>query len=144
MSSATAQQNRRSGADQRQTYRITVTRRLRYAKRHKTGRTGNALLLDLSDAGCSLRSRSCLHVGERLALVLELPQTVLITDAQVVWIDGPRYGLSFARVSPLERSRLRRFLWRHLPDAAMSDLLPLFAMLEEPHHSQRRSQMLRY
>jgi hypothetical protein len=94
MSSATAQQNRRSGADQRQTYRITVTRRLRYAKRHKTGRTGNALLLDLSDAGCSLRSRSCLHVGERLALVLELPQTVLITDAQVVWIDGPRYGLS--------------------------------------------------
>jgi hypothetical protein len=26
----------------------------------------------------------------------------------------------------------------------MSDLLPLFAMVEEPHHSQRRSQMLRH
>jgi hypothetical protein len=25
----------------------------------------------------------------------------------------------------------------------MSDLLPLFAMVEEPHHSQRRPQILR-
>ena len=75
--------------------------------------------------------------------MLELPQPVLITDAQVVWIDGSRYGLRFARVSPLERSRLRRFLWKHLPDAAMSDLLPLFATVEEPHHSQTRLQMLR-
>jgi hypothetical protein len=25
----------------------------------------------------------------------------------------------------------------------MSDLLPLFAVVEEPHHSQRRPQMLR-
>lgn len=143
MSSAATQQHRQSGADQRQTYRITVTRRLRYAKRHKTSRAGSALLQDLSDAGCSLQTRSCFHVGERLALVLELPQTVLITDAQVVWIDGARCGLSFARVSPLERSRLRRFLWKHLPDAAMSDLLPLFAVVEEPHHSQRHPQMLR-
>lgn len=143
MSSATAQQNRQSRAEQRQTYRIIVTRRLRFAKRHKASRAGNALLLDLSDAGCSLQSKNSFHVGERLALVLELPQTVLITDAQVVWIDGPRCGLSFARVSPLERSRLRRFLWKHLPDAAMSDLLPLFAMVEEPHHSQRRPRMLR-
>jgi c-di-GMP-binding flagellar brake protein YcgR len=143
MSSATAQQNRQSGVDQRQTYRIIMTRRLRYAKRQKTSRAGNALLLDLSDAGCSLQSRNCFHTGERLALILELPQTVLITDAQVVWIDGSRCGLSFARISPTERSRLRRFLWKHLPDAAMSDLLPLFAMVEEPHHSQRRPQMLR-
>lgn len=35
MSSATAQQNRQSRADQRQTYRITVTRRLQFAQRHK-------------------------------------------------------------------------------------------------------------
>ena len=142
MSSATAQP-RQSGTIQRQTYRITVTRRLQFAKRHSTSRTGKALLLDLSDAGCSLQSKQGFAIGERLALVLELPQTVLITDAQVVWIDGQRCGLSFARVSPLERSRLRRFLWKHLPDAAMSDLLPLFAMVEEPHHSQRRPQMLR-
>ena len=143
MSSATAQPHRQSGTIQRQTYRITVTRRLQFAKRHSTSRTGKALLLDLSDAGCSLQSKQGFAIGERLALVLELPQTVLITDAQVVWIDGQRCGLSFARVSPLERSRLRRFLWKHLPDAAMSDLLPLFAMVEEPHHSQRRPQMLR-
>jgi len=143
MSSATAQQNRQSRADQRQTYRITVTRRLQFTQRHKASRIGKALLLDLSDAGCSLESKRCLIVGERLALVLALPQTVLITDAQVVWIDGPRYGLSFARISPIERSRLRRFLWKHLPDAAMSDLLPLFAMVEEPHHSQPRLPILR-
>jgi|CXWL01.1.fsa_nt_gi c-di-GMP-binding flagellar brake protein YcgR len=143
MSSATAQPHRQSGTIQRQTYRITVTRRLQFAKRHSTSRTGKALLLDLSDAGCSLQSKQGFAIGERLALVLELPQTVLITDAQVVWIDGQRCGLSFARVSPLERSRLRRFLWKHLPDAAMSDLLPLFAMVEEPHHSQRRPQILR-
>ncbi|MDP3090813.1 MAG: PilZ domain-containing protein [Nitrospira sp.] len=143
MSSSTAQQNPPSRADQRQTYRITVTRRLQFAQRHKTSRIGKALLLDLSDVGCSLESNSRLTVGERLALVLELPQTVLITDAQVVWIDRSRYGLSFARVSPLERSRLRRFLWKHLPDAAMSDLLPLFATVEEPHHSQTRLQILR-
>jgi c-di-GMP-binding flagellar brake protein YcgR len=142
MSSATAQQNRQSRADQRQTYRITMTRRLQFAQRHTTSRTGKALLLDLSDAGCSLESKSRLTMGERLALVLELPQPVLITDAQVVWIDGSRYGLSFARVSPLERSRLRRFLWKHLPDAAMSDLLPLFATVEEPHYSQPRLQIL--
>ncbi|MDO9119239.1 MAG: PilZ domain-containing protein [Nitrospira sp.] len=143
MSSATAQQNQPSRADQRQTYRITVTRRLQFAQRHKATRTGKAFLLDLSDVGCSLESKSRLTVGERLALVLELPQTVLITDAQVVWVDGSRYGLSFARVSPLERSRLRRFLWKHLPDAAMSDLLPLFAVVEEPHHSQTRQHILR-
>ncbi|MDP1757030.1 MAG: PilZ domain-containing protein, partial [Pseudohongiella sp.] len=88
MSSATAQQNQPSRADQRQTYRITVTRRLQFAQRHKATRTGKAFLLDLSDVGCSLESKSRLTVGERLALVLELPQTVLITDAQVVWVDG--------------------------------------------------------
>lgn len=143
MSSATAQQNRQLLADQRQTYRITVTRHLQFAQRHKTSRIGKALLLDLSDAGCSLESNSRLTVGERLTLILELPQPVLITDAQVVWINESRYGLSFVRVSPLERSRLRRFLWKHLPDAAMSDLLPLFATVEEPHHSQSRLQILR-
>jgi len=143
MSSATTQHNRPSQADQRQTYRVIVTRRVRYAERHKTGRTGNAILLDLSDAGCSLQSKHRFQKGERLALALELPQAVLITDAQVVWIDGPRCGLSFARVSPLECSRLRRFLWKHLPDAAMSDLLPLFAIVEEPHLSQKGPQGLR-
>ena len=143
MSSATAQQNRQSRADQRQTYRITVTRRLQFAQRHTTSRIGKGLLLNLSDAGCSLEIKIPLTVGERLALVLELPQPVLITDAQVVWIDGSRYGLSFARVSPLERSRLRQFLRKHLPDAAMSDLLPLFATVEEPHHSQTGLQILR-
>lgn len=142
MSSAATPQNRQSRTDQRQTYRITVNRRLQFAQRHKTSRIGKALLFDLSDTGCSLESQSRLTVGERLALVLELPQTVLITDAQVVWFDGSRYGLTFARVSPLERARLRRFLWRHLPDAAMSDLLPLFAIVEEPHHSQPRLQIL--
>ena len=143
MSLATSQQNSQSRADQRQTYRITATRRLRFAQRHTTSRTGKALLLDLSDAGCSLESNTRLTVGERLALVLELPQTVLITDAQVVWIDGSRYGLRFARVSPLERSRLRRFLWKHLPDAAMSDLLPLFATVEEPHYSHTGLQAIK-
>ena len=143
MSSATAQQNRQSRADQRQTYRITVTRRLQFAQRHKTSRIGKALLLDLSDAGCSLESKRRLIAGERLALVLALPQTVLITDAQVVWIDGPRCGLSFARISPIERSRLRRFLWKQLPDAAMSDRLPLFATVEGPRHSQPRLPILR-
>ena len=142
-SSAIAQQNRQTPADQRQTYRITVTRRLQFVQRHKTSRIGKALLLDLSDAGCSLESSNRLTIGERLALVLELPQTVLITDAQVVWSNESRCGLTFARVSPLERSRLRRFLWKHLPDAAMSDLLPLFATVEEPHHSQSRLQILR-
>ena len=143
MSSAAAQQNRQSRADQRQTYRITVTRRLQFAQRHKTSRIGKALLLDLSDAGCSLESKRRLIAGERLALVLALPQTVLITDAQVVWIDGPRCGLSFARINPIERSRLRRFLWKHLPDAAMSDRLPLFATVEGPRHSQPRLPILR-
>lgn len=143
MSSATAHSHRSSGTIQRQTYRITITRRLQYARRHSTSRTGKALLLDLSDAGCSLQSKQGFTIGEKLALVLELPQTVLITEAQVVWIDGQRCGLSFARVSPLERSRLRRFLWKHLPDASMSDLLPLFAVVDEPHHSQPRIPMLR-
>ncbi|MEQ1794775.1 MAG: PilZ domain-containing protein [Nitrospira sp.] len=129
--------------DARRTYRIGVTQPLQFAKRHKTTPTGEAFLRDLSDSGCSIHSAGELQVGERLALVLELPQPVLITDAHVVWIDGSRYGLSFARVSPLERSRLRRFLWKHLPDAAMSDLLPLFATVEEPHHSQPRLHILR-
>ena len=143
MSSTTTQPHRQSGTIRRQTYRITVTRRLQYAKRHSTNRTGKALLLDLSDAGCSLQCKQGFTLGERLALVLDLPQTVLITEAQVVWIDGQRCGLSFARVSPLERSRLRRFLWKHLPDASMSDLLPLFAVVDEPHHSQPRVPVLR-
>lgn len=143
MSSATAQQNPQSRADQRQTYRITVTRRLQFAQRHKTSRIGKALLFDLSDAGCSLESKRRLIAGARLALALALPQTVLITDAQVVWIDGPRCGLSFARINPIERSRLRRFLWKHLPDAAMSDRLSLFATVEEPRHSQPRLPIVR-
>lgn len=137
MSLAAAPQHHLSRTDQRQTYRIATSRPLRYAPRQTTSRIGQALLLDLSDVGCRVESTSLLAMGERLALVIELPQPVLITDAQVMWADGSRYGLSFARVSPLERSRLRRFLWKHLPDAAMSDLLPLFAVIEEPHHSQR-------
>lgn len=51
-----------------------VTRRLQFAKRHNTSRTGKALLLDLSDAGCSLQSKQGFAIGERLALVLELPR----------------------------------------------------------------------
>lgn len=109
----------------RRTYRIHVGHPLQFAKRHKVTPTGKAGLRNLSDSGCALHSTAGLEIGDRLALVLELPQPVLITDARVVWIDGALYGIEFVRVSPLEQTRLRRFLWKQLSYAAIDDLQPV-------------------
>lgn len=112
-------------ADKRQTYRVGVAHSLQFAKRHKTTPTGTAFLCNLSDSGCSLRCTTQLQVGDRMALVLELPQPVLITDARVAWTNGTLYGLTFVRVSPLEHTRLRRFLWKQISCATVDNLEPI-------------------
>lgn len=128
MSSVLPDQNRTIKTDQRQTYRITVTQSILFATRHKASPAGDARLRDLSDSGCCLNHAGQCQAGDRLALVLELPQPVLITDARVVWTNGTLCGLEFVQVSPLELTRLRRFLWKQISHATIDDLQPHAAL----------------
>lgn len=132
----------RSGApltevDQRRAYRIPVSLSLRFSGRQPFGKTGAGLLADLSETGCRVQSTYPLKIGTCLALVAELPQPVLITEARVVWATDRWSGLEFLRVSPTERTRLRHFLWRHISRAMINDQRPLFSLVRSSDQNRK-------
>lgn len=115
--------------DQRRACRIPVSFSLQFSGRQRLGKTGAGLLADLSETGCRVQSTSPMKVGASLALVAELSCPVLITEARVAWVAGQWSGLEFLRVSPTERTRLRRFLWKHMSRDLIDDQRPLFALV---------------
>ncbi|MFO0705660.1 MAG: PilZ domain-containing protein [Nitrospira sp.] len=119
-----ASQPTRTTTDRRQTYRITVTQSLRVTVKDTTPLAGEATLRNLSDSGCSLHSETPLSVGDRLALVLDLPLPALVTDARIIWSNETVYGFEFVRISPIERTKLRRFLWTQISLDSIDDLRP--------------------
>lgn len=104
--------------DKRQTYRIAVTEPFRVTVEHGNSHADEPFLTDLSESGCLLQCQRAFQTGERVTLVLELPQPVRIAEARIVWSNGTRCGLEFVRVSPIERARLWRFLWKPLSRAS--------------------------
>lgn len=125
-------------ADQRRTYRIPVSLSLQFAGRQRQGKTGAGLLADLSETGCRVHSTFPLYVNNALALVAELPQPLLITKARVVWVTGEWSGLEFLQVSPIERTRLRQFLWKKISRATVNDQRPLFSLLHNAGLNRKR------
>lgn len=121
--------------DRRQTYRIAMTQPIGVAIRQGLNQSDIAALKDLSESGCLIQGCRPFGPGERLKLVLDLPQPVCITEARLVWINGTLCGLEFVRISPVERARLRRFLWKHLGQASINDLQPLVTIADEPHYT---------
>lgn len=121
--------------NRRQTYRIAMIQPLGVAIERGINQQDIATLKDVSEFGCLIQGHRALTLGERFRLVLDLPQPVCITEARVVWTNGPRCGVEFVRISPVERARLWRFLWKHLGQASATDLQPLIAITEEPHYS---------
>ena len=142
MTRAVADQPTLTKTDQRKTYRIAVTQPVAVAIAHGLNQSDIAALKDLSESGCLIQSHRPLVPGERLKLILDLPQPVCIREARVVWSNGTRCGLEFVRVSPVERARLWRFLWKHLTQASVTDLQPLIAIAEEPHYSETGLRLL--
>ena len=122
-----ASQQTLTAIDRRQTYRITVTQSLRVTVKNTNPLAGEAILRNLSDSGCSLYSETPLSVGDRLALVLDLPLPALVTNARIIWANETGYGVEFVRISPIERTKLRRFLWTHISLDSIDDVRPSIA-----------------
>lgn len=123
--------------DRRQTYRIVMAQPVGAAIEQGLNLNDIAALKNLSESGCLLQGYRSFRPGEKLKLVLDLPQPVCITEARIVWTNGTRCRLEFIRISPVERARLWRFLWKHLGQASIHDLQPLVTITGEPHYSSR-------
>ena len=68
-------------------------------------------VLDISEAGVRLESRSFLKAGEVIQLVIELPQEIQLTlGLQVVYVRAPKLGAKIASLSPDNKERLAQFL----------------------------------
>jgi len=71
--------------------------------------TGEAVLLDLSPAGCRIRSDIALNAGTYLALQIAVAQgrTPLTVDVSVVrWSKDGHVGIEFLRYSQGDRERV--------------------------------------
>lgn len=136
MATPSTEEQPRTMLDRRQTYRIAMTQPIGVAIQQGLSWNDVAALKDVSESGCLIQGYRPVGPGERLKLILDLPQPVCITEARIVWTNGAQCGLEFVRISPVERARLWRFLWKHLSQASVTDLQPLVAIAEEPHYSQ--------
>ncbi len=71
--------------------------------------TGEAVLLDLSPAGCRIRSDIALNAGTYLALQIAVAQepTPLAVEVSVVrWCKDGNFGVEFLRYSQGDRERV--------------------------------------
>jgi len=74
---------------------------------------GMGTLLDLSSGGCLVESSAGLHPGDCVTLRIQLSvesSLLTVNAATVVWARSRRFGLSFTRIIPAERERLRGYL----------------------------------
>jgi hypothetical protein len=74
---------------------------------------GDAMITNISTAGCRAESDVNLAEGLDVQLVLQLPDQsppVKVERASVRWVSGRAFGLSFILFFPSERGRLRTFI----------------------------------
>ena len=89
---------------------------------------GEGILLDLSPAGCRMRSDIALHAGTYLALQIAVTQepTPLAVEVSVIrWCKDGHFGVEFLRYSQGDRERVANL------DAA----LPSTEMPAHPAHA---------
>ena len=96
---------------------------------------GMGTLLDLSSGGCLLTSSAGLRAGDCVTLRIQLSlesSLLTVNAATVVWTRSREFGLSFTRIVPTERERLRVYL--QPLDVAASKRILLMMQGDEAAH----------
>ncbi len=74
---------------------------------------GAGLVLNLSTAGCAIRSETLVQRGDYIDLSVHIPQQedpVKIDLAAVRWVQGRQFGLEFIRIKREIQEQLRTLL----------------------------------
>ncbi len=79
------------------------------------GKTAGVMIRDLSMRGCALETVDRLSAGARVCVRLHVPgeeAAITVETAVVRAVDTPRMGLEFLEISPGEKDRLGRVVFR--------------------------------
>jgi c-di-GMP-binding flagellar brake protein YcgR len=128
--------------DRRAAQRVPVQIMVRFSATESFQHVGHGVALDLSESGCKLCSAHVLPIGSFWDLYLTIPETsrpVLISEVRVIWAVEDEYGIEFLLVTARERTRLRRFIWKHMNRSTLRGGPPLFTLVDQS--SSRRPQL---
>ena len=128
--------------DRRAAQRVPVQIMVRFSATDSFQHVGHGVALDLSESGCKLCSAHVLPIGSFWDLYLTIPETsrpVLISEVRVIWAVEDEYGIEFILVTTRERTRLRRFIWKHMNRSTLRGGPPLFTLVDQA--SPRRPQL---
>jgi hypothetical protein len=128
--------------DRRAAQRVPVQIMVRFSATDSFQHVGHGVALDLSESGCKLCSAHVLPIGSFWDLYLTIPETsrpVLISEVRVIWAVADEYGIEFLLVTTRERTRLRRFIWKHMNRSTLRSGPPLFTLVDQA--SPRRPQL---
>jgi c-di-GMP-binding flagellar brake protein YcgR len=128
--------------DRRAAQRVPVQIMVRFSATDSFQHVGHGVALDLSESGCKLCSAQVLPIGSFWDLYLTIPETsrpVLISEVRVIWAVEDEYGIEFLLVTTRERTRLRRFIWKHMNRSTLRGGPPLFTLVDQA--SPRRPQL---
>jgi hypothetical protein len=76
----------------------------------------DGMTMNLSQSGIAVTGTRLVRHGMDLALFIDLPgseEPVCISEGQVSWVAGHRFGIKLVTVHPEARDQLRFFLWNH-------------------------------
>jgi len=128
--------------DRRAAQRVPVQIMVRFSATDSFQHVGHGVALDLSESGCKLCSAHVLPIGSFWDLYLTIPETsrpVLISEVRVIWAVEDEYGIEFLLVTARERTRLRRFIWKHMNRFSLRGGPPLFTLVDQAN--SRRPQL---
>ncbi|OAI45912.1 hypothetical protein AYO43_07385 [Nitrospira sp. SCGC AG-212-E16] len=128
--------------DRRAAQRVPVQIMVRFSATDSFQHVGHGVALDLSESGCKLCSAQVLPMGSFWDLYLTISETsrpVLISEVRVIWAVEDEYGIEFLLVTARERTRLRRFIWKHMNRSILKGGPPLFTLVDQA--SPRRPQL---
>jgi PilZ domain len=128
--------------DRRAAQRVPVQIVVRFSATDSFQHVGHGVALDLSESGCKLCSDHVLPIGSFWDLYLTIPETsrpVLISEVRVIWAVEDEYGIEFLLVTARERTRLRRFIWKHMNRSTLRGGPPLFTLVDQAN--SRRPQL---
>jgi len=97
--------------DRRMTPRLRV--QFRATLSSSTKKAGAGVILDLSSGGCRVESSIPVEPGILLELRIYAPDVewpLIIEAANVQWVSGQTFGLSFFRITETEQQRLGKVL----------------------------------
>ena len=126
-------------ADRRAAQRVPVQIVVRFSATDSFQHVGHGVALDLSESGCKLCSAQVLPIGSFWDLYLTIPEAsrpVLISEVRVIWAIEDEYGIEFLLVTARERTRLRRFIWKHMNRATLRGGPPLFTLVDQASSRQ--------